>query len=93
MVENLILTEINSLSNRKYKLYRQLDHIIIAGGQHFMTEQPQVVEIKQIETQLRNLWYRRRAEGKYWIPRLREGKRGSESYERRLRRGVHGYAT
>lgn len=91
MPESPILAEINRLSNKKYRLYRQLDYIIGSAGLHVGYAQPQTIEIKEIEGQLTRLWSQERARGKVWFPRLREGKSGRGRYQRPLQRKVHGY--
>ena len=90
-MDNIILAEINRLSNRRLALYSELGHIIESGGFHLGSEQPQVIEAREIGGQLLKLWRERRAEGKFWMPRLREGKEGVGKYERPLQRRAHGY--
>ena len=75
MEDNPVMADIQRLSNRRYALYRELDHIIESGGLHLGSAQPQTIEIKEIEGQLMQLWAEERARGKFWLPRLRKSKR------------------
>ena len=45
MADNPILEEINQLEDKKYRLYRSLDHLIQSDGIHLGLDQPQVLEI------------------------------------------------
>jgi len=91
MVENPILEEINQLEDKKYRLYRSLDHFIQSDGIHLGLDQPQVLEIRKTEERLNKLWAEERARDRYWLPRTREGKMNQGNYDRPLRRGIHGY--
>ena len=88
MSENL--RAINKKANRRYKLYLELGHLIegstVIG---FFSEQTDAIKV--LNQELIQLWGKRRAEGKIWIPRLREGRHKLNQYERPLRSGAHGY--
>jgi len=86
--ENPVLDEIQRLSNKKFSLYLELDHVIQSGGLHLGDAQSQTIEIRKINEQLVRLWVEERARGKYWIPRL-----GTNKYSEKPSRpkGAHGY--
>lgn len=86
---NPILAEINRKANRRHELYLELGQLISEGSPSFF--EIQVEEIKKLTRELSQLWFSRRAEGKFWMPRLREGKSGQGVYQRRLGGGIHGY--
>jgi len=79
---NPILAEINRKANKRHHLYLELGHNFSLLA---------VEEIKVLNQELTQLWQNRRAEGKIWMPRLREGSRNRNEYERQLRPGAHGY--
>ncbi len=87
MSENL--RAINKKANRRHKLYLELGHLI-EGSTTVGFFGTQVEEIKRLDSELIQLWRSYRAEGKIWMPRLREGSRGQQ-YERKIRPGAHGY--
>ena len=91
MADNPILEEINRLEDKKYRLYRSLDHLIQSFGIHLGLEQPQVLEIRKTEERLNKLWAEERARGRYWLPRAREGKPNQGNYKEPIKRGIHGY--
>ncbi len=82
MTTNPILAEICRKSNKRHKLYLEL-------GYNYSSLVVQ--EIRGLNQDLIQLWRSRRAEGKIWLPRLREGHRNRNRYERRIRPGAHGY--
>ncbi len=87
MSENL--RAINKKANRRHKLYLELGHLI-EGSTTAGFFSVQAEEIKRLNRELVQLWRSYRAEGKIWMPRLREGHHGQQ-YERRIRPGAHGY--
>ena len=90
MSANPILAEICRKSNKRHELYLELGHLI-EGSSTFGFFDPQVDEIKKLNQELTQLWRKRRAEGKIWTPRLREGHHSRRQYERQLTPGAHGY--
>ena len=82
MATSPILSEICEKANRRYSLYLELGHEFSSL---------QVQEIRELDREISQLWRTRRAEGKIWMPRLREGKHSAGKYERRLREHSHGY--
>ncbi len=84
-----ILAEINRKAGRRHNLYLELGQLISADSSSFF--ETQIEEIKTLTSELVQLWRGRRAEGKFWIPRLREGKEGRGVYQRPLQRRIHGY--